>query len=747
MTYPQHNQFNSNDFDQPIDEEDRLRMEEERRAKKLQNFGNSLAKTRDEWISLRRSSGWDRRVREDLDQYNNQDAATKQAGLDMVELAAKGGSGGSSKTNTTRSTVFIGMTRQKTNGAEARLADIIIPNDDKNFAIKPTPNAEIASALNDTTPLPDHRKQDGSPLKNPETGEVLTQKDAATRLQAKADEAAKAMEREIDDQLTECDYKGELRKVIHDAAVMGVGVLKGPIVVAKTRKHWKKVEGSGAVYEMLLTSDKKPASMRVDPRNIWEDPSCGEDIQAGQGIFQRDLKTAKQIRALAKQPGYMKSQLRLVLEEGQKQSAARTEIDDNDRDPEKNCFEVWEYWGEIDREDAIAAGIEVSDDVLESINACVVMVNNTVVKAFLSPLDSGELPFDFLPWEKEADKCRGVGVPRLMNSQQRVMNAAWRAMMDNAGMSSGPMIVVRSKGFRPQNGIWEIKGNKIWICDDDTLDVNKIFASFNIPNMQEYLAGIIQLATQLADEETSVPMIMQGNERSAPETVGGMQMLMNASNVVLRRLVKQVDDMITKPHMQRYYDFNMLYSNKEEIKGDFDVSPRGSSALLVRDIQNQAFMNLLGAAANPAFAKFVDPKKIFKKAVQAQHVDPSDIMFTDAEIKENEERAAQAPQEQNPQLQVAQIRTEGDLKKAEMVQTSDMKELELKLLMAREDREFQREMKQMSLNIEMVKLAQTKELTLDQIKAKLADSSMKERNKKELYNAEANLRVATGAGI
>lgn len=745
MTQPQ---YNPNDFDEPIDEEERLRIEEERRAEKLQNFGNSLAKTRDEWISLRRSSGWDRRVREDIDQYNNQDAATKQAELNMVELAANGGSGAGNKgAGANRSTVFIGMTRQKTNGAEARLADIIIPNDDKNFGIRPTPNAELVRSMNDSTPLPDHRTLDGSPLRHPETGEVLTQKDAATREQAKADEAAKGMEREIDDQLTECDYKGELRKVIHDAAVMGTGVLKGPIVIAKTRKQWKKLEGSGAVYEMLLTQDKKPASVRVDPRNIWEDPACGEDIQAGSGIFQRDLKTAKQVKALSKQPGYMKSQLRLVLEEGPKQSASRADIDDNDRDPEKNCYEVWEYWGEIDREDAIAAGIKVSDDVLESIDACVVMVNNTVVKAFLSPLDSGELPYDFLPWEKEADKCRGVGVPRLMNSQQRVMNAAWRAMMDNAGMSSGPMVVMRKKGFKPQNGIWEIKGNKIWIVDDETLDVNKIFATFNIPNMQEYMAGIIQLATQLADEETSVPMIMQGNERAAPETVGGMQMLMNASNVVLRRLVKQVDDMITKPHMQRYYDFNMLYSKKQDIKGDFDVDARGSSALLVRDIQNQAFLNLLGAAANPVFAKFVDPKKIFKKAVQAQHVDPSDIMFTDAEIKENEERAAQAPQEQNPQLQVAQIRTEGDLKKAEMVQTSDMKELELKLQMAREDREFQREMKLLTLQTEMVKLAQTKELTLDQIKAKLADSSMKERNKKELYNAEASLRVTTGAGI
>ena len=741
-------QTNPNDFDEPIDDEERLRIEEERRAEKLQNFGNSLAKTRDEWISLRRSSGWDRRVREDIDQYNNQDAATKQAELNMVELAANGGSGASNKAAVAnRSTVFIGMTRQKTNGAEARLADIIIPSDDKNFAIKPTPNAELVASMNDSTPLPDHRTQDGSPLRHPENGEVLTKKDLATREQAKADEAAKAMEREIDDQLTECDYKGELRKVIHDAAVMGTGVLKGPIVIAKTRKQWRKLTGSDTVYEMLLTEDKKPASVRVDPRNIWEDPACGEDIQAGSGIFQRDLKTAKQIRALAKQPGYMKSQLRLVLEEGPKQSAARTEIDDNDRDPEKNCYEVWEYWGEIDREDAIAAGIKVSNDVLDSIDACVVMVNNTVVKAFLSPLDSGELPYDFLPWEKESDKCRGVGVPRLMNSQQRVMNAAWRAMMDNAGMSSGPMIVVRQKGFRPQNGVWEIKGNKIWTVDDETLDVNKIFATFDIPNIQQYMAGIIQLATQLADEETSVPMIMQGNERAAPETVGGMQMLMNASNVVLRRLVKQVDDMITKPHMQRYYDFNMLYSKKQEIKGDFDVDARGASALLVRDIQNQAFLNLLAAAANPVFSKFVDPKKIFKKAVQAQHVDPSEIMYTDAEIKANEQAAAQAPQEENPQLQVAKIRTDGDLKKAEMVQTSDMEELKLKYRMAQEDREFQREMKQLTLQTEMVKLAQTKELTLDQIKAKLADTSMKERNKKELYNAEASLRVSTGAGI
>ena len=87
---------------------------------------------------------------------------------------------------------------------------------------------------------------------------------------------------------------------------------------------------------------------------------------------------------------------------------------------------------------------------------------------------------------------------------------------------------------------------------------------------------------ELADQETGVPTIMQGEKGAAPDTVGGMQMLMNSANVVLRRLVKQFDDMVTRPHIRRYYDYNMLYGEDEEIKGDFSVDARGSSALMVR---------------------------------------------------------------------------------------------------------------------------------------------------------------------
>ena len=39
----------------------------------LQQMGQTLARQRDEWISARRSSGWDKRVQEDLDQYHARD--------------------------------------------------------------------------------------------------------------------------------------------------------------------------------------------------------------------------------------------------------------------------------------------------------------------------------------------------------------------------------------------------------------------------------------------------------------------------------------------------------------------------------------------------------------------------------------------------------------------------------------------------------------------------------------------------
>lgn len=728
-----------------IDPVDELRKQQER----LQSFGHTLAKQRDEWIRARYAYGVDKRWLEDQDQYDSKDNVNRAASQ-MMTSVEQGYPVTTQHAKPTRSTVFIGMTRMKTNAAEARLADILLPTDDRNWGIQPTPKPRMMGMAKDSRMAGD--KFTGQPLTDPETGQPLRMKDVAQAAIRVAREKAMAMQTQIDDQLVECDYNSELRKVIHDAAVLGTGVIKGPIVTNRVRKAWQPMtDATGqTIHQIEMVEELSPASFRVDPRNCYPDPGCGEDVHDGKGMYERQQLTIKQVRDLAKQPGYMADQLRKVLEEGPKRSASLQELkDEEQRDIARDVYELWEYWGEVDHEDLEAAGVELGEkDMLRSVNACVVMINNTVVKAYLNPLDGGDLPFDFYVWEKVAGSCWGYGIPHLMRSQQKVLNAAWRQLMDNAGVSSGPQIVMKPSLIQPADKKWELSSRKIWFATDDMDDVRKSFATFEFSSHQQELSGIIEMATQLADAETGVPQLLQGEQGAAPDTVGGMTMLMNSANVVLRRLVKQFDDMVTRPHIRRYYDYNMLYSEDEEIKGDFSVDARGSSALLVRDVQNQAFLNLLAAGANPVYGQFLDTKKLFEKALQAQHIDPAEVFKSDEEIDKMLEAAANNSQEQlDPRIEAAKIRAETDIQKVKAQNEGDMAELQTRLAIKQADISARREEMQMQREIEMLRLANAQNITLEQIKAQLAQSAMKERGKKELFAAEQRLKLVSGSGI
>lgn len=725
--------------------------EREKMEERLQAFGHNMAKQRDDWIRIRYGYGVDKRWLEDEDQYNNKDNVNRAASQ-MMTSVEQGYPVTTQHAKPHRSTVFIGMTRQKTNAAEARVADILLPTDDRNWGIQPTPEPYLAGMTMTNEMAIDPRT--GQPIIDPKTGQPLRKKEVARAVMEMARKKAQAMQNEIYDQLIECDYNGELRKVIHDAARLGTGVVKGPIVMNRTRKAWQPyTDAMGqTVYQVDIVQELNPASMRVDPRNVWPDPGCGENIHDGKGIYERQRLTAKQVRDLVKQPGYMKEQIRKVLEEGPKKSATFQELRDEDqRDLARDTYELWEYWGEVDHEDLEAAGVEVGEkDELRAVNACVVMINDTVVKAFLNPLDDGQLPFDFYVWEKVSGSCWGYGVPYLMRAQQKVLNAAWRQMMDNAGVSSGPQIVMNPNVISPADKQWQLSSRKIWFATDDMDDVRKAFATFEFDSHQAELAGIIKMATELADAETGVPVIMQGEKGAAPDTVGGMQMLMNSANVVLRRLVKQFDDMVTRPHIRRYYDYNMMYNEDEEVKGDFQIDARGSSALLTRDIQNQAFLNLLAAGMNPVYGMYLDTQKLFEKALQAQHVDPAEVFKSPEEIERIKEQQAQAAQQQqppDPRIAAAQIRAQSDIARVQAQNQGDMAELQTRLQIKQADITARREEMQLTREIEMLKMANSQNLTLEQIKAKLADTAIRERGKKELFAAEQRLKLVAGSGI
>lgn len=734
-------------------------------VERLQQFGYTLARKRDDWIQNRRAYGVDRRWRDDTDQYHNIDNANRNA-ADMMKSVEQGYPVTTHGAQAHRSTVFIGLTRQKTNAGEARLADIVLPTDELNFGIDPTPNPTLARALKDERPVVDASGQAQMiPMKDPTTGvqatgadgQPLTQvkkfKDVAEEEQRVAREAANGMQREIEDQLVECDYNAEVRKMLHDAAVLGTGVLKGPIATSRTRKAWVKVtpkppEGqfqqtpvAEAAYHVLKVVERvNPASMWVSAWNVWPDPACGDNVQNGEGVFERELLTRKKVQDLAKQPFYNGDALTLVLQQGPQKTKVFNDIDDpRTKDLLKDTlFEVWHYVGEIDVEDMRGAGVQGlpdEDDQLTRVSGCVVMINDIVVKAYLNPLETDDLPYDFYPWEKVSDSVWGYGIPYLMRAQQRVMNAAWRQMMDNAGITSGPQIVIRKGAITPADGKWELHSRKIWYANIDVEDVEKAFMSVDIESHQAELQAIIGMAEDLADKETGQPMITQGDQGTAPETVGGMQLLMNAANVVLRRLVKQFDDYVTKPHIRRYYDFNMSYSDKDENKGDFEINAKGASALLIKDLQNQAYMQLMQVASNPVFAPLFKLRALVTRALSAQHVPADEVLKSEDELKQEAEIAAKNPPK-DPALMVAEARVE----EAKSRSAGYASEIELRREIAGQNFAGQLEKLKLEKDIAMLKYATEQNKTLEQIRAELTQTVIQSNTQKQMQATEIALK-------
>jgi hypothetical protein len=225
-------------------------------------------------------------------------------------------------------------------------------------------------------------------------------------------------------------------------------------------------------------------------------------------------------------------------------------------------------------------------------------------------------------------------------------------------------------------------------------------------------------------------LLLQGERGSSPDTVGGMQMLMQSASIVLKRIAKQFDDYYTRPLLRDWYDWNMQHSKKPEIKGDLQIDARGASELAARDQANQFLMIAGQFVANPAFG--IDPKKLFKEMAGANHFDARKIQFTDEEIKQQQQQQPAPP----PQIAVAQIRAE-----------SEQARLQFEAQENEKDRQFEAYMAQLDADLSQMEASGQQQISVANMRTKLADSAMKERSKQQLLAAELVHANQYGQGV
>jgi hypothetical protein len=619
-----------------------------------------------------------------------------------------------------KSRAFVKLTRHKTNGWAARLSDLLFPTDEKNWGVAPTPVPDLVKAAKMAAAAA-AQSVDGAnqaeAQNNPRARDMMLEQaksyaQAHTLTQGELDAAKEAcdkMEKAIEDQLVECRYIIQCRDVIEDGCRLGTGILKGPVTSQKLKREW--VNNPIGHWTLKTLPDPMPEGRRVDPWHFFPDMSA-RTIEEAEFSFERHLPTKKDLRRLSKKMGFSEDATRRLLREGPLQTnpqnidhlAILKQMIGEGTEPLTNRYLMWEYHGPLECSDiaillramgkaAQADKLEEEADELEEYRVIAYFCNNELLKLSPDyPLDSGETLYSVWNFEKGETSIFGIGVPELIADSQSALNGAWRMMLDNAALSVGPQVVIDRSQVQPAiAGDWKIRANKVWLRTTTTLaGQNKPFETFDIPCNQSELAGIVQLAQEFMDQESSMPTIAEGEQGTSGQTLGGMSMLFNSANVVFRRVVKSWDDDITTPTIRRFYDWNMQFNSDQSIKGDMQVDARGTSVLLVREIQSQ---NLLQVVTNWSVHQVLGPwvkvRPAIVKALQTMMVPPDDVIKTqdeyDADMKKAAEAAAKNPPPDPNQikLQIATSTNESREKIAEATNQSreSIAEMNLKALM------------------------------------------------------------------
>lgn len=702
-----------------------------------------------------------------------------------------------------KSTAFVRLTSRYVDAGAAKLSEILLPADEKAFSFTNTPLPDLIRGLDDMT----QAVHNGQPLfRDPKPGEVpptpgaaappqgvaqsapnavtppaapgplpnmgtgvpdqgipVTVRDIAQEAVDAAQAAAKKAETRIHDWMVESRFRAEGRKIVFDAARLGVGVLKGPF-------PRKSVSRSLSKDKKVITHTRvKPAYEWKSPWDIYPDAACGENIQNGEYLFESDRYSRKQLRKLVGDKGFIKSAIEACLKAG---PGATAETDQRPGEQlNKNRFKIWHYYGTITRDEMIAAGgMKAEEETGPDVFAICTMVDDTVIRAVMNPLDSGELPYHAVPWQRRAGHWAGVGIGEQIEMPQRAANASIRAMFNNAGMSAGSIIVIDKTSIVPADGAWALTPDKLfWTAPGATMDdVAKAFKAFQVPNMTPQLMSIFELSLRIAEEVTNIPLVTQGQSgTTTPETYGATQLQNNNANQLLRSIAYAYDDYLTEPVVNQSYEYLLLDPNvPEDEKGDWKIDAHGSVALVERAIQDQTIQQMSTMVLQPAFG--VNPKKWFAEFSKTKRLNPKNFQYTEEEQKKIDSQPAPAA----PAVEVAKIKS-ADAEKALAAEQAltqaqqqfekmladaanatketiagmrkEVDELRVKrdtdrdtIYVAAEDKRTQNEyaarMEELKLRerLAMLDYANKKDLKLDDVKAQLADTQMKLQVQKEL---------------
>ena len=649
-----------------------------------------------------------------------------------------------------KSIPIVNITRPKTNIATARLQDVQFPlGGDFNFSVRPTPYPELKEIAEDTEQMP------GAP-------DGVTVGEVAQNTMAIAVAKAQRMEARIHDRFVETDYAKKARMAMEQTCRLGTGVLKAPVLANKRRKTYHPEPDSDGKNVQIVdyTPDTVPTVQWVDIRTWFPDPSSRPGISIPDA-FELHQMTRNELVELADNPAFYANRISEALRSEPDvshiaDSALRSIINDNQNT--KTRYPVMEYHGPLDKECMFALDLiseKEKEDPLVVIQGEVWFVGTQIIRVSAAPLEGEEtIPYFVHTWEDDQTSVFGHGVPYLMRHSARVVNSAWIMLLDNAGLSAGPQIVLNKEMIQPAVASegWSIRPMKVWFLTQYGASVKEAMQFVNVPTQQEPISNIIELALQFADIESSIPQILQGEIPSGNNTFGGVAMVMTASHIVQKKISEKWDDQITVPLVKKFYDYEMQYGEDDSLKGDYEVMAAGATGRIDAQIRSQDIERIIGmAGSNEAFMEHIDIGKAFREWVATTRVG-ADILRPAEEVEASRQAAMQNPppdpvlitaeaKAKQAEAAVAKVELDKSIKPQELNLRAQVEEAKVdkenRLVIVREkEAEITLQIAQMERDLELLKAAHEDNKTQREFAADMQTTIVDNETKRLLKKAD-----------
>lgn len=645
------------------------------------------------------------------------------------------------------------LVSEKCKIAEAQLWSQQFSGGDKNWDIKPSPRPDVEPAL--------------------------------------AASASRALESEIYDQLSATKYGPKARQAISDMVRLGTGILKGPVPSLKPKRVYQSTQAPDGSLVAIPTYETIPAPevYRVDPWMFFPDTTVNDICDAEWAIEIHPMNKL-QFAKLATSEGFFDDVIRELLQTGPDEYNAEYFSDvraqtDSGENYLKHKFVVLEYNGPISVEQAGALGLEPTYDSLgNSYMGEVWVCNGRVIRASLEAIEGAyELPYMACVWEKDPNSPFGFGLPIEMEDAQRIHSATLHMILDNASISSGPILIVNKDYVEPSDGNWDIRPQMILNVTDSTLnDVSQVFKEFIPTNVTPALMPILQLASQWAQEESGINLIAggMGGAQVGGDSATGMAILQQAATIVTDMKAESWDDYITQKLIDRMYHWNIQYNLRPEYANfDFEVDVRSSTELRNKQIQIANLEKLsVEAAQNPELADHVDQNSLTRARITMMRLPEMGIIRTPEQVEQIKQERAQQEQPPDPntvKLQIEQSRVEMERErlafereKFQFESTKQLQQLRLEEMVNLEQieaRKFDAQSRvlqaQTEREIAMLNLAARSEADRAKVMAQLEKQNMADEterflagiqaaegaSERALMREEMQLKARTGSGV